>query len=515
MNGRSETIRNTLFSSVGVYTEYLLGMVVSILIARHLGPSDFGTYSLVVWLVSCGVTVTNAGTTTTMIKFVAELRGSRNEALLAPLMGYLRRAQSVFLLVLLVVGGTVFLVFSERLTPDFNRYAMCAVLLFCIVLRSNYMLNIAVAKGFERFRSTATIALYAAPINLALVAAADILHGPVEAFLAVFAISSVVFYVVSLVQVARFAPRGPSRAPLPPDLMRRIHRHMVFAAIISSVGFFTASETEVLFLNLLATPADAGHFKVAYQIASGASALLPGVFSAILLPMMAKALGEGRSVAARRFSTSTVSLAMLAAPLVGFGAVFPDHVIAILYGPAYAEASLVLTACLFAYAVTVISNAASSLLMSADHQHAVLARVAGCGALKIVLDIVLIQWLGLAGAAIAFVTVAVIGAAVTIALAMRVGQAGLAWGRLGRVVAAIAVASVLAIPFRTLHPPLLAAGAGGILLVLIYGALTLAFGCWTTNDIAYLREMHLRFGGGRPRILAAALAWAGNRASRD
>jgi len=89
VNSRSETLRNTLFSSVGVYTEYLLGMLVSILIARHLGPADFGIYSLVVWLVACGVTLTNAGTTTTTIKFVAELRGSQRTELIPTLMDLL------------------------------------------------------------------------------------------------------------------------------------------------------------------------------------------------------------------------------------------------------------------------------------------------------------------------------------------------------------------------------------------------------------------------------------------
>jgi O-antigen/teichoic acid export membrane protein len=515
VNERSEAIRNTLFSSVGIYTEYLLGMVVSILIARHLGPSDFGTYSLVVWLIACGVTVTNAGTTTTMIKFVAELRGSQNEELLASLMGYLRRAQSLFLLALLAVGGTVFLLSADTLAPGFNRYAMCGLLVFCVVLRSNYMLNIAVAKGFERFGATATIALYAAPVNLVLVAAAELLHGPVEAFLAVFAISSVVFYVASLVQVRRFAPREPRRAVLPPELMRRIHRHMVFAAIISSVNFFTASETEVLFLNLLATPADAGDFKVAYQLASGASLLLPGVFSAILLPLMAKALSEGRPVAARRFSASTVYLTMLAAPLVGFGVLFADDAIAVLYGPAYAAASIVLTGCLFAYSASVISSAASSLLMSADHQHSVLARVVGCGALKVVLDIVLIRYFGLVGATLAFVVAAVLGAAITVGLALRVGHATLPWTRLVRIIAAIAVAVALVFPARALHPPLLAAAGGGILLTLIYVVLTLAFGCWTAADLAYLQEMHGRFARGRPRFVAYALARARDRAGRD
>ena len=57
MNDRSRTLSNTFFSSVGMYTEYVLGMLTSIIIARHLGPDGFGTYSLVIWLVAVGILV--------------------------------------------------------------------------------------------------------------------------------------------------------------------------------------------------------------------------------------------------------------------------------------------------------------------------------------------------------------------------------------------------------------------------------------------------------------------------
>ena len=79
MNTRSAVIRNTLFSSVGIYTEYFLGMLTSIIIARHLGPAHFGAYSLVVWLVATGVAITNSGVASAVIKFVAELRGAGRE----------------------------------------------------------------------------------------------------------------------------------------------------------------------------------------------------------------------------------------------------------------------------------------------------------------------------------------------------------------------------------------------------------------------------------------------------
>ena len=80
MSTRGQVIRNTLFSSVGIYTEYFLGMLTSIIIARHLGPADFGAYSLVIWLVATGVVITNSGVSSAVIKFVAELRGAGRDA---------------------------------------------------------------------------------------------------------------------------------------------------------------------------------------------------------------------------------------------------------------------------------------------------------------------------------------------------------------------------------------------------------------------------------------------------
>ena len=52
MSTRKRTLTNTLYSMAGTYTEYVLGMLTSILIARHLGPERLGVYSVAIWLVS-------------------------------------------------------------------------------------------------------------------------------------------------------------------------------------------------------------------------------------------------------------------------------------------------------------------------------------------------------------------------------------------------------------------------------------------------------------------------------
>ena len=59
MSTRAHTLRNAMFSSIGLYTEFALGMLTSIVIARHLGPHLFGAYSGVIWLMAMGTAISN------------------------------------------------------------------------------------------------------------------------------------------------------------------------------------------------------------------------------------------------------------------------------------------------------------------------------------------------------------------------------------------------------------------------------------------------------------------------
>src|SRR3546814_20987032 len=108
---------NTLCSSGGIYTESFLGMLTSIIIARQLGPADFGTYSLVIWLVATGVVITNAGVSSAVIKFVAELRGAGRDGQIRPLLALAWRVQATFMALVLVGGKVRFHLPGARLVP--------------------------------------------------------------------------------------------------------------------------------------------------------------------------------------------------------------------------------------------------------------------------------------------------------------------------------------------------------------------------------------------------------------
>lgn len=512
MSTRAEALRNTLFSSVGIYTEYFLGMLTSIIIARHLGPADFGAYGLVILLVATGVAVTNSGIASAVIKFVAELRGSGKDAQVRSMLSWAWRVQAGFLVVVLLAGVVLFVIYGDRLMPEFDHGILLAILIATTILRSLYMFNIAIAKGYENFRATAVVAVVVAPINLALILAAWWFNGPMEWFLGAFTFSSLVFWWVSRRQVARLLPPIQPREPLDADLRRRLRSYTALVAISVAVGFIAASEVEMVFLTMFDSAASAGHFKVGFQLATGAALLVPGVFGALLLPMMANAIGQGREVANRRLAMSTTYLAALAAPLVAFGVVYAGSIIGLLYGPAYAPAVPAFAWCLVVISFSTLSQAASGYLLGADRQRAMMIVVVLCAVLKVVLDVLLIRLYGLSGAIVAFAISTVLLAVLVIALALRYSGARLEWARLARIGVAALLAAAAGWVVQLGLPRIPALIVGGAVLSMVYALATLLLGFWSAADIKHLQALHQRVARGRPRAFGRLLLWAARRA---
>lgn len=470
MDGRRKALSDTAFASLGVYAEYLFGLVASILVARALGPHDLGVYSLLTWLVATGVVVANAGITTAAIKFIAELRGAGETALVRPLVRRLRRLQRWMLG--FVVAGTVALhaLAGARAMPGIDG-TLLAMLVAALALRPPYMFNLALAKGAQDFRATAVIALAGAGGNLLLVLAAFLLAAPLEGFVAAYLAASVVFFVVSRGRaeaLLRALPEGP--ADLPAPLNARLSHHLRVVAVtlvLTSVG---AGEFELLFLNLLASPADAGVFKVANALALGAAMLVPGVLALQSLPIMAKAWGEGARSAGARIGPITAWLVVLGAPLVAWVAVFADPLIAVLYGDAYAGAGTVLAGLVLARVLYTLGQGASAYLVSADRQSALAWLTLVFSVLRLGTAWWAIAHHGLAGAVVAAIGLSLAGSAATAALALRQAGAGLPWARMARVVLAATLAAAPLWPLRDAASPLLAVLSGGAAFVPLYAA---------------------------------------------
>lgn len=485
-------LSDTAYGSLAVYVEYLFGLIASILTARALLPGDMGVYSLLVWLVANAVVIANAGITLGAIKFIAELRGAGREGDTARLVRRLRGMQRAMLAIVVAVLALVFVLFRERLGPGVPGWVF-ALLLGSVALRAPYMFNIAVLKGRQDFRSTALIAAIGAATNLALIVAlwsGRTLPATLPAFVVVYALSSLVFFVVSHRRAMRFPESDIGDADaLPPELEARIRHHLRVAGVTTVLGAIGASEIELLALNLLSDSAHAGLFKVANALASGIALLVPGVLGAQLLPMMAKAHGSGGGEAGRRFITMTTWLWVLGAPLIAAGSVFADHAIGLLYGDAYAAAAPVLVALLVARTAAVLGQGATAYLLSADRQTALMRLTLVFTALRAI-GAFAGTWFGdLDGAVAATVVLSLLATIATVQLALRVSATTLPWLRLLRIGAAAAVPALVCLSFARHLSPLSGLLAGTATFATLYPlALWLLRGL-DAEDAGYVRAL--------------------------
>ena len=76
MSRRLAVLRSVTIVSLSTYMEFALGLLVSVWIARALGPADFGHYALTIWLCGWLIVCSNNALTTSSIKFIAEADGA-------------------------------------------------------------------------------------------------------------------------------------------------------------------------------------------------------------------------------------------------------------------------------------------------------------------------------------------------------------------------------------------------------------------------------------------------------
>lgn len=489
-------LSDTAYGSLAVYIEYLFGLIASILTARALLPGDMGVYSLLIWLVANAVVIANAGITLGAIKFIAELRGAGREADTARLVRRLRGMQRAMLAIVAAVLALVFVLFRDRLGPGVPGWVF-ALLLGTVALRAPYMFNIAVLKGRQDFRSTALIATIGAVVNLAMIVvlwSGRTLPATLPAFVVVYALSSLVFFVVSHRRAMRF-PEGDGSTgdggagALPPELETRIRHHLRVAGVTTVLGAIGASEIELLALNLLSDSAHAGLFKVANALASGIALLVPGVLSAQLLPMMAKAHGSGGGEAGRRFIAMTTWLWVLGAPLIAAGSVFADHAIGLLYGDVYAAAAPVLVALLIARTAAVLGQGATAFLLSADRQTALMRLTLLFTALRAIGAFAGTWFGGLDGAVAATLGLSLLATIATVQLALRVSATTLPWARLLRIGIAAAVPALACLTFAQRLSPLWGLVAGTATFATLYPAALWRLRGLDAEDTGYVRTL--------------------------
>lgn len=500
--GRGAAARAVVLMTGSTYFSFAIGLVVSAVIARGIGPEDFGRYSYVVWLSGLLVMFANNGLTTTGIRFVSESLGRTDGAAARSVHGWLLRWQYASL-ALVVIGFVLLIPYSKPANWSAAIALFAGVVAVSVISKGLYLFDISIAKGYGRFEVEAASTVVLSAVNLLCVGVLYVSAAPLSAYLILFALASLGYF-----GVARWMCHKRSivaeAEPVQPELSSRVRRHLGWTVVLTLAAALSNKAAETYLLNIYVGPAEVGFFAIGVALTRGGVELLAAGVNSVLMPLMAHGYGEGGDARVRSILSDSLRLYGFGGLLLaGVGFLWADVVVTLMYGDKYHQAVDVFRVMILIAGATLSQSAFGALLSTTDKQ-SIRAGVAVVSVLvSATAAILLVPRWGLLGAVVAHAVSTIIIYAVVCLGMIKVFSVAMPWAALWRLATAALVAAGVAAGLLALSSSLMSQFAAGLIFAATYLFATVLFGAWRAADFAQLQPLAARY----PAILGRALPW--------
>lgn len=477
------------------YVAFVSGFTSSIFITRALGPEAYGLYAYLIWMVGLAVSLTTGGLNVTAIRFISEALGGKKPEEAHALFWWLRRVLWVgmALMSLALLTTTLFpQIYPQAIANKLYLYLGFA--LTCSLLKSAYMFDISVSKGYAIFY---TEALSTSIIGLSSTALSGLFyftHQSLDAYLLLFLAASVAHPLIAQLLMRKHALIAQA-GDLPKELKVKVLRTLGWNSAFTLVGMLSTKSIDIYLLGIYALPAHIGYYNVASSLSKAGLDLLSNGFSSVLLPFISRAGAEGGKEKVQLIFSRSVRFYQFVGIIVAAGAyLLSESLVTLLYGEAYREAIPALRIMALVGGILLPNAAFSAVFIATDSHRARMLFIFLSSSISLVTSFAFIPWMGYRGALISVflgnvVTYVIVAASAHFMLDIRfpVRSVFLQWLCAG-------------IPFSLLAW-LLPAGDHIVLAVLAclvfgvsYIVLSVNLGAWEESDLLALRENSPRMG---------------------
>jgi O-antigen/teichoic acid export membrane protein len=375
-------------------------LVVSVLLARTLHPTNFGLYALVMSIVSFAYLFARAGIPGTVRRYAAEFDGRDDRALIGIVAGRgLRNAALTAL-----AAAFLLAVAAAPLSAFFRSASLQSYLLIgAVLLMPMVPLSVlrALLGGLQQYRFLVQVTIWTSPIWLTACALALMLGGGIAGVL-------LATLGVELVNVGALGWKAAREVPirwrlgLPQEVRGRMQRYNLALAALILLDVIVWQRSELLFLGRLSSAAEVSFYAVPFALTERVADLIPGAVLGVLLPGLAFAQASADPTRfAAVFKEALRYLGILTVPIAIAGIVVAPFAVQLLYGKDFAPAAVVLQILLVSIVFGVLGQASRSALLGMEAQSRLLKTGIVAAVLSIALDLMLIPRWGAVGAAIA------------------------------------------------------------------------------------------------------------------
>ncbi len=411
ISGKHSVIRPGIWRLNAASCSFALSIAASILIARTLGPGDFGIYMFVLWLATAAVPAVGLGMSMMTSRHMAEIQGREEPRLVAGVFYFVwkRQYRRISLYCLL------YLLLAFPLSFFFGANAPVLLLLLAGLTALPLLLSGVAGitlRSLRRFDLLAAIQLFGAVISLLLVLIAVQLQGEqVGIFLLASAVAGTLTLAVALLCIIRLLPMRQAMQP-GTLLQDRLTRGLNNSLLLFTLDIIVWQRSEVLLLAHGHSSAELGFYALSSAISARIVDIPPTLLSTCVLPLLLRYVpGQHYTSACDAFVKISLSVACLAIPLCIGAIVFCPIIVSYCFGDAYLPVVTPLRILLISAGFGSIATVSLTHLANGERKRAQIRLATGAALLNIVLALPCIAFWGATGAALASATAQVVSAA--------------------------------------------------------------------------------------------------------
>lgn len=487
-------------SAINLYSEYFLGLIISLTIARNLSTDDYGAYSSIIWLAGLIILAINSGIAINVTKFVAEF-AKREPKSLPAIVAYFWRLQHLRVFFVLIVAFAI--LFFNPTNTHIDMWIF-VVLFLCAVVKADYMFRMSILKGIKRYDVLAKTSVTANPFNITAVLLCAYFSPTLSNFVLVYC-SACIVYGVSARLFARDFPKSKWDKVIIDSHQKRILLQMLSATGIVFLGSLIFKQSQVVVLEQSNFLSEAGFFNIGFLLSTAAITLIPGVYQEILLPKITDAVQNGDvKTQVQQAERYLITLSLLVVIPVVF---YADVIINVLYGERYQGAVFALQVMVVLKAIMTLHQGANLTLISNDKQIGMVKIHAVMFIIAVILSLVCVPYLGLNGALVVYGVLVFILLVSYSHLAKSCNYKMISIQDLLRILVPALISCVPVIIINTFLSGIIAAIIGSLIYAVVYFNLLFIFKGYDKSVILILKQVEPK----APLVMKKYIEWGINR----
>lgn len=385
---RKKVFRNLYWAVLGKIINILSGLFVGILVARYLGPQNFGLMNYVISYVTLFSILANFGLDNIEIRELSKVDANKNEIL-----GTAFRIRLIFSAITwFLILITLFVFESDRFTFMMVLVYSTSLILSTFNVIRNYFTSIVLNEYVVKTEITRT--LIGAAIKILLL----LYHFPLSWF-----IFATTFDFLLIASGYLYSYRIKVGSILNWKYNKEFARHLIkesFPLLLSGTAIIIYQKIDQVMIRNMIDNAAVGQFSVASKITE-LTIFIPMVIAQTLTPLLVKAHQENHDLYIKKrqqFMDFMVWSAIGISLIISLAA---SPAIRILYGAKYLGAIPVLQIMAWkAVFVALFASSGQIIIIENIQKYAVLRNIVGCF-VSILLNLLLIPYMGIIGSAMA------------------------------------------------------------------------------------------------------------------